>query len=167
MATAIVYRSHHGTTLKVAKMLQEKINDEVIDLINIKESKSPNLDQYDWIIIGGSIHAGKLQKDLSQFMKKQQDVLLKKNLGLFLCCMEQNEKATAQLNDAFPENYRNQAIDSMIAGGEFNFEKMNVFEKMIIKKISGISESISNIDSKAIDEFAQKINESMKASLLQ
>jgi len=82
---------------------------------------------------------------------------MNKKLGLFLCCMEEGEKANEQFENAYPENLRKHATATGLFGGEFTFEKMNFLEKSIIKKISKISESVSKINEKAINEFAINI----------
>ena len=44
-------------------------------------------------------------------------------------------------------------------GGEFYFDKMNFFEKLIVKKISKIPGSMSKIDQIAIKSFSKKMDE--------
>ena len=46
--------------------------------------------------LGGSIHAGKIQKGVKDFCAKNLEVLKGKRLGLYLCCMEEGPKAEAQ-----------------------------------------------------------------------
>jgi menaquinone-dependent protoporphyrinogen oxidase len=43
-------------------------------------------------------------------------------------------------------------------GGEFQLEKMNFMEKIIVKKIAKITESISKIDDVSIDKFCGFFN---------
>jgi menaquinone-dependent protoporphyrinogen oxidase len=52
-----------------------------------------------------------------------------------------------------PKLLRNHAISSKCVGGEFLFEKMNFFEKLIVKKVSGITRNISKIDENKIEEL--------------
>jgi len=42
-------------------------------------------------------------------------------------------------------------------GGEFNFEQMNFVEKMLVRKIAGINESISQIEDQSIKAFAAQM----------
>jgi len=44
-----------------------------------------------------------------------------------------------------------------IFGGEYNFDKMNFVEKLLVKKIAKVSESISNLDYDSIDRFANRM----------
>lgn len=160
MATAILYRSKHGTTLKAAQLIQSKLHDEIIDLYNLRHHKSLNIDGYDTIIIGGSIHSGKLQSDLKRLMAKMEGELLSKRLGLFLCCMEEQPKSQHQFNQAFPKALRNHAVCKSIMGGEFLLEEMNFAERFLIKNAAGVTESISKLKLEEIDYFAAKVNAS-------
>ncbi|HQL70091.1 MAG: flavodoxin domain-containing protein [Bacteroidales bacterium] len=156
MNTIIVYVSHHGTTEKAAKMLQQELGSGV-EVVNLRENKKPDLALYDTVIVGGSIHAGSIQGRVKKFCLSNHDILLQKRTGYFICCMERSEKQTQQLEAAYPETLRAKATALGMFGGEFIFDRMNFLEKAIIKKISGLDKSVSDINEAAIKEFAQKI----------
>jgi menaquinone-dependent protoporphyrinogen oxidase len=78
MTTLIVYASKHGCTEKCAHKLQERITGEV-EMLNLKKPVTFSPEKYDMIIIGGSIHAGKIQKRIKKFCLNHLDVLKKKN----------------------------------------------------------------------------------------
>ncbi|MCK5074872.1 MAG: flavodoxin [Calditrichia bacterium] len=159
MNTAIIYMSKHGTTVKVANLIKEKINGQNIDLINLKKDKAPDIAQYEKIIIGGSIHVGMIQKKIRKFCENNKDLLLTKKLALFIICMEKGEKREKQFTDAFPEELREHSICNGLLGGEFVLENMNFFEKAIVKKIAGVTSSTSALNTKALDDFIKKITE--------
>ena len=156
MKTLIVYATQHGCTESCAIKLQHQLDSDV-ELISIKKQKPGNLDDYQTIIVGGSIHAGQIQRKIKKFCKENLDTLKQKKLGLFLCCMEEGEKAQKQFQDAFSPELIQHATATGIFGGEFNFEKMNFIEKAIIKKIAKIEKSVSRIDETSIGEFARQI----------
>ena len=158
MKTAIIYRSHHGTTEKVASMLREAIGKEDTSIFNLKTAGKIDLGSYDKVIIGGSIHAGNVQKSVKVFCNSNMETLLAKPLGLFLSCMEE-EKAQEQFDNAFPELLRSHARSCKLTGGEFNFDRMNFLERAIIKKISGIKESVSKIDETRIREMVLEMSD--------
>jgi len=158
MKTLIIYTTQHGCTEECATKLQHQLNSNA-ELINIKKQKPGNLDDHQTIIVGGSIHAGQIQRKIKKFCQENLDTLKQKKLGLFLCCMEEGEKAQQQFQDAFPPELIQRATATGIFGGEFNFEKMNFIEKAIIKKIAKIEKSVSKIDEKSILEFAEKIKD--------
>lgn len=156
MKTAVIYRSHHGTTEKVATMIQQALGSENCMLFNLKTSKNIDLSAFDRVIIGGSIHAGNIQNKIKEFCKSNQDLLLEKPLGLFLSCMEV-DKAQEQFDNAFPEPLRKHALSCKLTGGEFNFDRMNFIEKMLIRKISGVNESISRINENSVKELVSEM----------
>lgn len=57
-----------------------------------------------------------------------------KEIGLFICCKEDGGNAQKQLLNAFPGELIRNAKAPACFGGEFDFGKMNFFQKMIVKK---------------------------------
>jgi len=158
MKTAIIYASKHGCTDKCAHTLANELNNNAV-LINLDVSTDVNFDEFNTVIIGGSIHAGSMNKKIKKFTEKSIDLLNQKRTGLFICCMEEeDEKVLEQFQNAYPESLRNKAIAHGFFGGEFNFDKMNFFEKAIIKKIAKTDQNVSKINYNNIKEFAQKIS---------
>lgn len=156
MNTAIIYASSHGTSGKVAKQIQSLLGTDSARLINLKETKSIDLSMFDTLIIGGSIHAGQMQGRVKTFCKKNMVDLLQKRVGLFMVGMNEPEFEN-EFNNAFPELLRRHAVASKCVGGEFLFEKMNFIEKLIVKKVSGITQNISKIDEDKIAELVTEV----------
>lgn len=158
MKTIIIYASHHGCTGKAAKILAEKLKSDVV-VVNLKDNKNPDLKDFDNVIIGGSIHAGRIQDKVKNFCLKNLAVLKEKRLGLFLCCMEEGEKAQKQFNEAYPAELRGHASITGLFGGEFNFDRMNFLERAIVKKVAGITSSVSKIKEDEIHRFAAALSQ--------
>jgi len=156
MSTLIIYATRHGCTEKAANILAEKFAGD-ISAVNLKENKKPDLAKAEIIIIGGSIHAGHIQGKIKKFCNKNLDILKQKRLGLFLCCMEEGEKAQEQFDNAYPAELREHASATGLFGGEFNFDMMNFLEKFIIKKIAGTTENVSKFKEEEIEKFAREI----------
>jgi menaquinone-dependent protoporphyrinogen oxidase len=159
MSTLIFYATRHGCTEKAGEILKNKLDDDVT-MVNLKNNKKPDLSAFDTIIIGGSIHAGKMQSNLKKFIGQHLDSLLKKKLGLFLCCMEEGEKAQQQFDEAYPQELRNHASAVGLFGGAFDFDRMNFLERAIIKKIAKIDAGVSKIKEDNIQEFAASLTTS-------
>jgi menaquinone-dependent protoporphyrinogen oxidase len=157
MSTLIAYVSQHGAAEKAARQLEGKLQDEVT-VVNLKKNARPDPAGFDTVIIGGSIHAGKIQKAVKKFCQKNLDILTQKRLGLYLCCMEEGETAQKQFDEAYPAELRKHAAACGLFGGEFNFDRMNFLEKKIIQKVAGVSESVCKIKEEQIDQFARIIN---------
>lgn len=157
MPTIILYMTTHGCTEKAARILMTRMYDDVT-LVNIEGMPDPDLTRFDRVIIGGSVHMGEIRKELKQYCERNLDSLLQKKLGLFLCCMFEGETAQKQFRQAYPEALRVHATATGLFGGEISFDRMNRFEAMIVKKVSGISQDVSKLNDLAIEEFAGKIS---------
>ncbi|PLX23957.1 MAG: flavodoxin [Salinivirgaceae bacterium] len=155
MKTIIVYATSHGTTESVAEQIKSKLQGDV-DLANIKKQKKIDLDAYDQIIIGGSIHMGVIQKKIKKFCEQNTHILLQKKLGLFLSCMD-DEKAQEQFDKAFSDELKAHATTYKLTGGEFKLEKMNFLERSIVKKVSGETESVNNLKPDRISELVKEL----------
>ena len=156
MRTCIVYMTKHGCTEKTANMLHEQLDGDV-SLVDLGAGGAVDLSAYDAIIIGGSIHAGKVQKGIQRFCRKHRELLLNVRLGLYLCHMEEGETALRQLEGAYPEELRSHASAMGLFGGEFDLKKMNFIERKIVKNIAKIEDSVTRIDGEAVREFALKM----------
>jgi menaquinone-dependent protoporphyrinogen oxidase len=158
MKSIVIYATKYGTAEKAAKMLKEKLQGEVA-LVNIMKEKSPSFKEYDNVILGGSIYVGKIQKELTNYMKSNLSELMKKRVGLFICAaLNEPEKLTQELNDAFPEELRSAAVAKEAFGYKFSFEKMNFFDKMATKAIVGIKSNVSELNAGAVESFAKAMN---------
>jgi len=158
MKTIIIFESLHGSTEKCANKLMELINDD-ITIVRLQENENVSIDDYDKVIIGGSIHMGVIQNRIEDFIKKNHNQLAEKKLGMYLCCMEEGETAQIQFNKAYPEELRKKALATGIFGGEFNLKKMNFFEKRFTRKATGIRSSVSKINEEEIRKFALRMRE--------
>jgi len=169
MSTLVVYATKHGSTGKCSEMLSEKIKGKV-DLFNLKDGRVPELSGYDKVIIGGSIYAGRIQKEVTEFCIKNLSTLKEKKIGLFICCMFQ-KSAEVQLNSSFPQELQKIAVARESFGGEMKFSEFNFFEKAITKMVSkmvsrensdmpviDMSKDLSMISEERINKFARIMN---------
>ena len=156
MKTAIIYYSKHGTTERVTHLIGEKLTNKV-DYISLKECPRPDIRTYDQIILGTAIYAGSPNRKVTQFCHNNQPLLEQKVIGLFICCMNEEQEAE-EMNKAFPEFVQRLSIPKAILGGEFQFDKMNFIEKFITRKISKVVCSVSNLRYDAITVFLDKMN---------
>jgi len=156
MNTAILYMTQHGCTEKAAIELSRLLPGKT-ELYNLYKVPAPDLNPYDTVIIGGSIHYGKIQAGIQKFCNEHRGELIYKNLGLFICCMETGKNAEAEFENAFEEPLRRHAIAKGIFGGEFNLKKMTSFERVLIRHIASVRESSSRIDTEAIRRFVGEL----------
>ena len=157
MNTVIIYMTKHGTTEKIAELLQNKLGKDQTQIINLKKNRTIDLENYETIIIGGSIHVGSMQKKLRKLMANNIKILLKKRIALFMVCMDKTEKRDEQFINAIPGELREVSVVNGFMGGEFNLDRMNFLERAIVKKIAGKSSNVSEIDYDAIENFVRKL----------
>lgn len=144
--------SKHGCARQAAWLIKERMAPDEVVLIDLNKTK-PLIEEYDCIVIGGSIHAGSIQKHIREYCDKYSDVLKRKKLGLFICCMKEGAQAKEQFINAYSEDLREHSSANGLFGGEFNFKKMNFFERFLVKKIAKVDRSVSNLNKDAIAKF--------------
>ncbi len=157
MPILILYATNHGASAVSAEYLLKKIDDA--EMFNIKDNLSPDLQRYSTVILGGSIHMGRIQKNMRKFIENNHDTLLTKRLGLYLCCMYEGEIAEKQFVEAYPKTLRDAAKAKGLFGGGFDFAKMNLLERSIVKSVAGVTKSESKMNYSEMDRFAKAMAE--------
>jgi len=156
MKTLIVYCSKYGTTEKCAELIKEKLEEQVSS-INLQSNPYPDIKDFDVILIGGSIYAGKIQKEVKGFVKANEEELLKRNLGLFLSC-GQAEKTEEYQKDVFTEKIYDHAFVKVNVGYGYIFEKMGIMSRLIVKKLAKINKTTIDIKYDNIEHLIEKVN---------
>jgi menaquinone-dependent protoporphyrinogen oxidase len=158
MRTLVAFATNHGCTARAAARLAPRLGGEVV-VVDLRDNDKPDLARFDAVVVGGSIHAGQVQRTVRRFCAANTAALRERRLGLFLCCMYEGEAAQRQLEAAFPSGLRAHASAAGLFGGAFDFEKMSLIERAIVKKVAGVCESVTRIDEAAIDRFAEQFLE--------
>ena len=70
MKILVCYFSNTGNTEKVAKSIAEGLEGEDLELLKIEDADPSKLKNYDLVVLGSGIYAGKLHKKVTDFMKK-------------------------------------------------------------------------------------------------
>ena len=130
MKTIIIYGSTYGYAKDCASELSKQLKGEVL-LVNVSTDTVPTIDEFDNVVIGGSIYMGKISKKIKAYCTSNVDLLKNKRVGLFLCCglPEDLEK---NIKNAFPDELLKKAISVECFGGELRIEKMKFTHKMLI-----------------------------------
>ena len=129
MKTIIIYDSKYGFTEDCVTSLAGQLEGEV-SIVNLCNEKIQKIDNFDNIIIGGSIYMGQIQKKIKLYCSENIEMLLTKRLALFLCC-GLPENFLQNLKSNFPEELLTKAVATECFGGELRTEKMNFADKMI------------------------------------
>jgi len=129
MKTIIIFGSTYGFAKECAQKLAEQIDGEVV-LVNVVTEGIMPLENFDNVVIGGSIYMGQVQKKVKAFCVANVEALKSKRVGLFLCCgLPQNFEIN--LKNAYPDELINVAVAKECFGGELRTEKMNFAHKFI------------------------------------
>ncbi|MCR3921554.1 MAG: flavodoxin domain-containing protein [Firmicutes bacterium] len=155
MRTLLLYASKHGCVEKCAQLMVERIPHQV-KTINLAKEKVLDLAEYDTVIIGGSIHVGKIQKEVSQFCVENEKELHKNRVGLYLCCAN-DEQVEAQMKEAYPSSLLQHAVAVEHLGYAYYFDRMNFIEKTIIRKIAKTSTTTEKIALANLERFITKL----------
>lgn len=137
---AVIYASRRGGTRLFVERLQQELGAAQCELYDLKENPSPVIDSSAIRVVGGPVYAGNMLEEVKKYCESQQQALLQSRLALFMCGM--NEPAFAeQLKNAFPEPLQQHAFCVQAVGGAFDFDKLNWFERFLVKRISGVRKS--------------------------
>ena len=153
MKTVILYESSHGTVRWCAEKIQSLIDGEV-QLVDLRKQKSPDLSGVSRIVLGASVHAGRLSGGVAKYMRRHESELTGRTLGLFLCSME---KSRQQFDDLYPETLRSRAVAQGIFGGRMEPEKLNPLLRFVVRKVQGSLEAQDTVDVSAIEAFADRL----------
>lgn len=129
-----------------------------VEMVRISRRRRFHLQEYDTIIVGGSIHEGMIQRSVYKFCESNLEELLKKEVGLFVCCMDPNANEQELIERAFPEQLVKHALASGFFGGELNIKKMNLLQKIMTRKAARL-QSEPEIDFQKILAFAKRLQE--------
>ena len=154
MKTAIIYTSKHGTTAKIAQMIAGRLTGNQVSIIDLKKVIHPDVHSFEGIILGTSVYAGASSKTMQRFCKENIEALKQKRPALFVCGMKPDSaKQQQELANAYPQELYEYAVSTCFAGGQFQFEKMNFFERAIIKRIAKTDKSVSQIKENEIEKI--------------
>jgi len=156
MKTLIAFATKSGTSEKCASMIAEHFDSP--DIVDLSKNSNPDVRDYDLIIAGGSVRMGNLHAHLIRFMKVNLRKLEDKQMAFFVCCMNKGEKFDQQVEKGFPKAIRENAIEIAHLGALLKWDKMNLLERSIMKKIVE-SEKLEEpkIDATAVEEFVSKV----------
>jgi menaquinone-dependent protoporphyrinogen oxidase len=152
MKTLILYATKHGAAHEIARRIASKINGAILH--DLKQGGIPSLSDFDSVIIGSSVYAGAVRKEVKTFLSQNTGALRGKKLGLFLCGLDIS-KEEEYFNANFSPDILQAAEAKSFLGGIFNPKKAGFIERMIMKAVTKQSEYIDDIDDKRLALFAE------------
>jgi len=129
MKGIVVYKSKYGATEQYAQMIGAALN---FTLKNANEISYEQLENYDIVIAGSSIYIGKIL--LKDWLKKNEAVLLKKKVALFIVGGEPvSEKEKTQ--KYFTDNVSMQLLSkckTFYLHGRTIYKNLTLFDKFLL-----------------------------------
>lgn len=150
MKTLIIYASTYGFTQDCVQMLKQNLNGET-RIVNINKDVVPPLDDFDIILIGGSIYIGQIHKKIKKYCLSHLDELKNKKLGFFVSCGSA-ETVDTYFKNSFPEALLDKALSTQNFGGEMRPDKMNFFHKFVSNMVEKSAEKENTPPMKPLPE---------------
>lgn len=160
MKTLCLYATKTGVTEDIAFQLKEIVP---MDVIRVHKGLTLNLDEYDKVIIGASVRVGRVIKVMRKFVEAHQVDLAKKKIGFFVSGADIKANLKALLTNSYPDALVEKASFTIHCGGEFRMEKLNVFSRWIIKKVSQSKDKVGSLEPTLMHDSIQALEEAVKA----
>lgn len=144
MKALIVYSSKYGAAEWAAKEIAsilERDHGAVTESYNIRKVTAPKPDSFDCIILGGSVYAGQMNKKLELWAETNQESLTQKALGLYVTALTRGDKAMSYLEAGFPPAILARACAKTETGGLADMQTMKWLDRLIMKKVAGVTET--------------------------
>ncbi len=140
MKILIVYASHNGGVRTCVERLEAALTGMDVTVADLAQT-TPILDGYDTVILGASIHFGKLLEPAKRFVKANKEALLTKRLFLFLCCGLAHEYEYYR-EHVFSKELAAVAEQSLYFGGSLRLDGLSFWDRLVVRSIrSSIAES--------------------------
>lgn len=156
MKALTVYRSKYGAAAECAAAISQTLN-AGCDVVDLKKSR-PNPESYDIVVIGGSIYAGRIQKDVGKYCEKYKEVLRHRVVGCYISCLFADDKAREELEGNYADWLKAHATIMEWFGGNALLSKMNKFDRFLYMKIAGVAEDVRAIRDERIVNFCKALN---------
>lgn len=151
MKTLLVYATKYGASKRIAETLQEQLDCDVMEVTCFQG----DLNEYDKIILGVSVYAGMLRKEMKEFIEKNIEELGKKQVYVYVSCMNKDEVKKVLIENLGDSFYQTLVYADGV-GGILDFSKMNLMERQVLKMINKKASFIPNIQKNTVADLIDK-----------
>jgi menaquinone-dependent protoporphyrinogen oxidase len=123
-------------------------------LVDLAANEVPDPALFDRIVVGSPVYLGRPDAKVLSFCAEHRDLLLQRELGLFLCGLKKLAYEQ-EVELAFAEALRHHAKRIEVFGGNLNFDELSFFEKMVAQSTLQLNHSVQEMDEQKIAEYAQ------------
>lgn len=172
----ILYATREGQTEKVATRIRAHLENAGarVQLVNAQDEAATagiNLDAFDLLVFGASMHAGGLEAELVEHINSHREQIEPRARSLFLVLLSAATRdstlRTKWLADArkkFEEQLRVQFDDVEMIAGALKYSKYSLPLKLIMKRIArqagegtDTSRDYEYTDWKQVEQYAEKL----------
>jgi menaquinone-dependent protoporphyrinogen oxidase len=154
----IIYSTKDGQTLKICQTLQNDIEQDNnhVTLLSIDDADRLELDSFDKIVIGASIHYGRHNPKIHAFIKRNQALLNSKPNAFFSVNvvarkLEKRQPDTNPYLKKFLKSISWQPKQLAVFAGKIDYPRYNFVDRTVIRMIMWLTKGPT--DPNAIVEF--------------
>ncbi|MBA2662721.1 MAG: menaquinone-dependent protoporphyrinogen IX dehydrogenase [Bradymonadaceae bacterium] len=168
---AIVYGTTEGQTRKISEHIANTLDERNCEVVILSAKELPDnfaVDDFDAVIVGASIHAGKYQKEVVEFVGRHHEQLQNRPSAFFSVSLSEagdDEQAKVQIHgfiDKFMERTGWHPLLVASFGGALPYTKYGFMKRMIMKSITkraggdiDTSRDYEYTDWSSVDHFAE------------
>ena len=152
MKTLILYATKHGAAREIAQRIAKNTSGATVH--DMRNDGNPAVSGFDCIIIGSSVYAGSVHKEVKAFLSKNADNMRGKTLGLFLSGLDTSKEET-YFERNFPADILKMAKARFFLGGIFDPQKAGFFERLVMKAATKQTAYTNTISDEKIRQFAE------------
>ena len=142
MKLFVVYSTVEGQTQKIARFMEEVLQEEGHEVTIADATFAVSPEGYDAILIGSSIHIHKYNNPGRKYVRKYADVIRNMPNGFFTVCLaaasdlvEEHEEAAGIAEDFFKETDWKPQMHILIPGA-LKYTQYGFLKKFILKRIA-------------------------------
>lgn len=156
MKTLVAFASRQGCSEKSARLIQRVLGSDC-DIVDLDIESDVDLAPYETVIVGGPIYYGRLRASVRFFCERYLSELLKRRIGLYICCMQRGEVALQELRDAYPPELLARASATGIFGGEIHMERISFIERFIVRSVARTEYSVTTFSEERVARFVRDL----------
>ena len=148
----IAFGTTEGQTARIADHIADAIRKYGVEAeaLDLKRSKDVSVDGYDALIVGGSIHMGKHQEDVADFVRKHRAVLERRPSAFFSVSLAAH--GDMENAEAYVENFEQQTgwrptkvglFSGALLYRKYGFLKRYMMKRIVRDKPGGVSTDTS------------------------
>lgn len=179
----ILYATREGQTEKVARRIAEHLKQAglIVKLLNaqgLTSDTTPDLNQFDLLVFGASMHAGGLEKELTRFINVRVDQINAKRRSFFLVLLSAaardqslREAWLADARQKLSQKLRVGFDDIEMIAGALTYSKYSKPLKWVMQRIarkaggdSDISRDYEYTDWAQVECYAQRLASAYQTS---